>query len=285
MKNAKFITGFSIFGFLLSIISSFGSHRSFGAKIFLAVVFAVIFALCAFFISFLYTNFLEGESNSGFGESSGAVQSGVSTASTHAVDITVQDEELPSEENENQFFVGSKHQMLNEGDMVSISENENKTDAVDKIKMENQNSSAQPVNTPAANISDADTVSQNNSVSNNAGFVPVSLTENADNFSSIESKSADEVKHEEKIASMNSMPVMESADKNTGELDVLPDLEDISGIKASSGHSNESGMAEGSDFSEEKNISGGSGASAEEVTQGKDAELMAKAISTLLAKE
>lgn len=284
MKNAKFITGFSIFGFLLSIISSFGSHRSFGAKIFLAVVFAVIFALCAFFISFLYTNFLEGESNSGFGEPSGAVQSGASTASAHAVDITVQDEELPSEENENQFFVGSKHQMLNEGDMVSISENENKTAAVDKIKMENQNSSAQPVNTPAANISDADTVSQNNSVSNNAGFVPVSLTENADNFSSIESKSADEVKHEEKIASMNSMPVMESADKNTGELDVLPDLEDISGIKAS-GHSNESGMAEGSDFSEEKNISGGSGASAEEVTQGKDAELMAKAISTLLAKE
>lgn len=284
MKNAKFITGFSIFGFLLSIISSFGSHRSFGAKIFLAVVFAAIFALCAFFILFLYTNFLEGESNSGFGEPSGAVQSGASTASTHAVDITVQDEELPSEENENQFFVGSKHQMLNEGDIVSISENENKTDAVDKIKMENQNSSAQPVNTPAANISDADTVSQNNSVSNNAGFVPVSLTENADNFSSIESKSSDEVKREEKLASMNSMPVMESADKNTGELDVLPDLEDISGIKAS-GHSNESGMAEGTDFSEENKISGGSGASAEEVTQGKDAELMAKAISTLLAKE
>ena len=170
MKNAKFITGFSIFGFLLSIISSFGSHRSFGAKVLLAVVFAVIFALCAFFISFLYTNFLEGESNSGFGESSGTVQSGVSTASTHAVDITVQDEELPSEENENQFFVGSKHQMLNEGDMVSISENENKTDAVDKIKMENQNSSAQPVNIPESNTPEVSLVSQNNSVSNNAGF-------------------------------------------------------------------------------------------------------------------
>ena len=87
-----------------------------------------------------------------------------------------------------------------------------------------------------------------------------------------------------RIIDMASMPVMESADKNTGELDVLPDLEDISGIKAS-GHSNESGMAEGTDFSEENKISGGSGASAEEVTQGKDAELMAKAISTLLAKE
>lgn len=276
MKNIKFISGFSIFGFLLSIISSLGSHRAFGLKFLLALVFAIVFGACAFLISFLYANFLEGESSGAFAE---APSSGGSSG-VHAVDITVQDEELPSEENESQFFVGAKHQMLNEEDLSSIKENPSDNSAtIDKIKMENQNSSdAQPVtNSPASSVS------AKPSDSNNSGFVPVSLTENADNFSSIESKSVEEVKRDEKIAAMNSMPTME-ASNNNGELDVLPDLEEISGPQIPSA-SHEDGLAEGTEFSESKNISGGSGASAEEVTQGKDTELIAKAISTLLAKD
>lgn len=278
MKNVKFIAGFSIFGFLLSILSSFGAHRNFGMKLVLALVFAAVFGACAFLISFLYSNFLETDTSGGFSE--GVNPAAASSGSTHAVDITVQDEDLPSEENENQFFVGSKHQMLNDDDIKSnVSEGSGQSQ-IEQIKNENQNSSQPGQFTPASVVSAAASPA-------NTGFVPVSLTENADNFSSIEAKTTSEVKAEEKVAQMNAMPVMEqAAPSGSGDesLDVLPDLEEISSNSVYTA-SAEDGVAEETDFTEGKNISSGSGTSAEEVTQGKDAEIMAKAISTLLAKE
>lgn len=288
MKNVKFIAGFSIFGFLLSILSSFGAHRNFGMKLVLALVFAAVFGACAFLISFLYSNFLETDTSGGFSE--GVNPAAASSGSTHAVDITVQDEDLPSEENENQFFVGSKHQMLNDDDIKSnVSEGFGQSQ-IEQIKNENQNSSQPGQFTPASVVSatvSADSAASAAASPANTGFVPVSLTENADNFSSIEAKTTSEVKAEEKVAQMNAMPVIEqAAPSGSGDesLDVLPDLEEISSNSVYTA-SAEDGVAEETDFTEGKNISSGSGTSAEEVTQGKDAEIMAKAISTLLAKE
>ena len=112
------------------------------------------------------------------------------------------------------------------------------------------------------------------------GFVPVSLGENLSNITSVEAKTESEVTKAERKASET---VSAPTSQDDGELDSLPDLEDLSVYQQSnSSVMDEDGIDESTDTSD---MTPATSVSAEEVTSGQDVELMAKAISTLLKKE
>lgn len=274
MKSVKVIAGFGIFGFLLSFLTGLIAGRKFShiiidALIFL-FVFAAIGALIYFFAAKIILSPAEGDSLS---DSVSDQHQSSPSSSSQAVDILVEDEDLPEEENASQFFVGTNHQMLNDGDLSSSSA------ATDSGAEYNQVSPQNVVEKKEV----LDDVSKNNevafnSVSSSDGFVPMPLAETRKNISGTEAKTLSEVKQSENESG--------SYDQGGGseELGVLPDLEDIAGAPSAPGASLDQTSDEDSSSSwENSNKSGSSDAS--EVTEGKDAALMAKAISTLLAKE
>lgn len=278
MKNLKFIAGFSIFGFLLSIFSSLkNASRSFGGRFFIALCFALGFGILAAAIMFVTQKFVLAENTadiSDTGNSSGKNPHN-SVSGSQPVDIVVQDEDLPSEDGGSQFYVGENHQMLNDEDlqdMKKVSEPE---------ETESSGSSELRQKKEAENISEtAAQIKKENSSSVNAGFVPLNFAENPSNISSVESKSVNDVK-----SSPESDDSSASDENNSESLDVLPDLEALSEAVPAAG-SGSSGFSENSDFSENKNtVSASSGDSSKEKSSGQDAELMAKAISTLLSKD
>ncbi len=290
MKNVRFIIGFSIFGFLLSFLASFRTvARSFGMRLVIALCFAAGFAVLAAVINVVAEKLL----GINTADSDSSLNAPVNKPSNgNSVDIVIQDEDLPSEEDGAQFFVGSNHQMLNSED---LEENQKKSDdAPENEKSESDEKKSTAVsekdlpsadlntnkNTAAGISLNVDAVRKANVDSENSGFVPVSAKENAENFSSVESKTVSEIKADENVTQMNSVPDLKN--ENSAEsLDVLPDLEEISEGNISLSTSNEQDNSEQTDFSGNKN----SISSKKENADGNDAELMAKAISTLLSKD
>ena len=262
MKNIKFVIGFAICGFLLSFAAGLFSHSGFFHIILMAVIFAGVFGALAFFIQFLMDGVLsiDGQSVSTEGT---VVDSVPKTGGV--VDITVQDEELPVEENSPQFFVGNNHQMLNKNDYL---ENGNKASDFSK-------QSDSPVNDidTIHELDRADSVEeQQENVENSAseeGFVPVSLQENAENLSGTEAVKPDKIKAE---ADADDTEYVQNLENDT--LDELPDLKDLK----TSGSDDD--IIEDSDFSK-----AGATHKNDEKTDVKDAAVMARAISTVLAKD
>ncbi len=281
MKNLKFIAGFSIFGFLLSIFSSFHTvARTFGVRFFIAVCFAVGFGILAMIIQFVAQKFVFAENSADISEQTNKnVQN---SSGTQPVDIVIQDEELPAEDGGSQFFVGSNHQMLNSEDLQDVEKNapEAKTDS----GSQNHQNDIQPEKDSDA----AQKVKNENSSSGNSGFVPLNFAENPSNISSVESKSVEELKSDEKKSKMDSAPSFSDSNNSENDsetLDILPDLENLSETQPAGGSEN-SGFVENSNFSENKDTNSASpGGSSKEKSSGQDAELMAKAISTLLSKD
>lgn len=276
MKSVKVIAGFGIFGFLLSFLTGLIAGRKFShiiidALIFL-FVFAAIGALIYFFAAKIILSPAEGDSLS---DSVSDQRQSSPSSSSQAVDILVEDEDLPEEENASQFFVGTNHQMLNDGDLSSSSPDTGSGAEYNQVSPQNVVEKKEVL----------DDVSKNNevafnSVSSSDGFVPMPLAETRKNISGTEAKTLSEVKQSESENESGSY------DQGGGseELGVLPDLEDIAGAPSAPGASLDQTSDEDSSSSwENSNKSGSSDAS--EVTEGKDAALMAKAISTLLAKE
>lgn len=278
MKNLKFIAGFSIFGFLLSIFSSLkNASRSFGGRFFIALCFALGFGILAAAIMFVTQKFVLAENTADISDSGNSSEKNPrnSVSGSQPVDIVVQDEDLPSEDGGSQFYVGENHQMLNDEDLQDMKKDSELQGA------ESSGSSEQRQKKEAENISEtAAQIKKENSSSVNAGFVPLNFAENPSNISSVESKSVNDVK-----TSPESEDSSASGENNSEALDVLPDLEALSEATPAAG-SGSSGFSENSDFSENKNtVSASSGDSSTEKSSGQDAELMAKAISTLLSKD
>lgn len=288
LKNVKFIIGFSFFGFLLSAVFGFNSQGNYFARVILhALIFAVVFAGLAVLIQFVFSKVLEFDSESGGdgGIAPAAAGSGAS-ASSHSVDIVVQDEELPDDADSSQFYVGNSRQMLSPDDSKQMTPAAEQGAGFEpKAVSEAEGApSASPVQAAPVTLSEAaKQVSAENAAGSGAagGFVPISLAETPKNVSSVESMTQADIKKVEKSASAPAAAEGGSEE----QLDSLPDLEDLSGFAPSISPA-PSGDAEvesgDSGFSE--SVPGNS-LTAEEVTSGKDAELMAKAISTLLAKE
>lgn len=280
MKNLKFIAGFSIFGFLLSIFSSFHTvARTFGARFFIALCFALGFGILAAAIQFVMQKFVLAENSADISEQTNKSQQ--NSSGTQPVDIVIQDEELPAEDGGSQFFVGSNHQMLNSEDLQNVEkETEPKNDS---------GAQARQNDVPPEKFSDAaQKIKSENSSSGNSGFVPVNFAENPSNISGVESKSVLELKSDEKKEKMDSIPSFadsSNSENDSETLDILPDLENLSEAQPA-GNSENSSFVENSNFSENKDTNSASpGGSSKEKSGGQDAELMAKAISTLLSKD
>lgn len=286
MKNVKFIIGFSVFGFFLSFVSGIVSHSApFGLILLHAVIFAIVFALLAVGLHFVFEKVLDIDY-----QPEPAASSFASSGSSekHSVDFYVEDEELPSDENEARFFVGNNHQMLTEADINGTAEEKTSSghsfqqspvSDVAEMSAVEENKASVSADTAPHNSAADDIALQNK---NSAGFVPVALGETPRSISGTEAKSFDEIKNDEQQDdSSDSEDAPKSVQDGEDVLDVLPDLEQLSEVGGSGVSLSESGTAD----DEDGFIPSSSGKSADEIAEGQDAAVMAKAISTLLAKD
>src|SRR5574344_3089873 len=123
MKNIKIPAAFALCGFLLSFIAGLFSHSRFGHILLMALLFACVFAVLGFIIQYLTGNVLSIEESA---SPEGASQADMpqQPAKGTVVDIKVGDEDLPSEDNSPQFFVGTNHQMLSNNDIAASGRSE-----------------------------------------------------------------------------------------------------------------------------------------------------------------
>ena len=162
------------------------------------------------------------------------------------VDLVIQEEELEHTGNQNHYDVGENHQMLNDSDIKTVKHNEG-TDNPERIVEKDE-------------------------------FVPIRNLETVSNFSGQEAMtSAESDKRREIIAEQNQ--------KKGEELDVLPDMSEFKVADDPSSPDTETVIisdADESSFVQSATNYKSSDTSAGEI---KDASLMAKAISSILAEE
>lgn len=263
MRNLKFIVGFTLTGFVISLFCGFFSHSSFVRVFLQALIFAVIFAVLAFIIQLLFEKFLdEGSAGEAGGDiSADSVQTNVPKKGSK-VDFVIQDEDLPLSESENQFSVGENHQLLNESD-IKKDTNVGKTAA-------------------------------------NSGFVPLQK-ESFENLTGTEAKTSQELNNssnsgmtslpESKIVqnnnsektikngNLNSSPVqnVNESQSSGGEVDVLPDMNEV--ITSSDKEDREEDVA----YSPSASSTIASAGTSDSGVDVKDASLLAKAISSILS--
>ncbi|MGP1457798.1 MAG: hypothetical protein ACTTKL_00580 [Treponema sp.] len=287
IKNIKFISGFSVAGFFLSLFFGIFSHSRFSTVFFKALIFALIFGALGFGISFLYENFFDAPNPDG--EREGATGAEGSVGQT--VDITIEDEDLPQAEKTHGFFVGNNRQMLTAEDTSDIeSDAANDAGAEDSSPApaeERQDGNGAPVSAGvnaepsaqgaavlnAASASPSDFPRPKNAAEvlentgGGSGFVPVQLGESASSPAG---------------AGQTSAGAQSQADSGGEQLGVLPDLEEIDSLVPDS---------IGEEVPAEEVQTGGDNSSpaAKKRRQNpagdNNAEAMAKAISTLLSRE
>lgn len=255
MRGAKYIGLFAACGFVLSFVSGLFSHSSILSVLLKALIFAVVFGLVGFGISFVFEKFLSdgtgGEFQGEYSADSSPVAANTS-ALGHNVDITIQDEELTPSGSENHFVVGDNHQMLNESDVRSQRNTETQA-----------NSSSQ-------------------------GFVPLRNYETVKNFSGTEAvipaeavttQAAQVEDTADQTQSLSSASII-NTDNEAGELDTLPDMENFVFTEGSNSDDDDSDTGTDSEF-----VSMGSHKKNDGPAEVQDAALMAKAISSVLSDE
>lgn len=255
MKNAKFVAGFAVCGFILSFIFGLFSHSSILSILLKALIFGIVFGVLGFVISFLSDKFLLEENGNDFdtdisNASPKTANSENSDSKGHIVDITIKDEELPIGVSENSFAVGNNHQMLNDTDY-------GKPD-LDKMP-EPENRETDP----------------------NVSFVPVQKLETLTNVSSKESI------HPDSIGTPNNAP--NNAAKAFNDEKGIDTLPDISGFAIDNLPSTDAASVvedvDSESGSEFVTTATRSMSTETEVPEIKDASLYAKAISSVLSAE
>ena len=271
MKNIKIPAAFALCGFLLSFIAGLFSHSHFGHILLMALLFACVFAVLGFIIQYLSGNILSIEESA---SSEGASQSiePSQTAKGTVVDIKVGDEDLPSEENSPQFFVGTNHQMLSKNDISASGKSEPQTSK--ESQTQTMDTKIQDIDTVPLPDGSPDTPEKERETDSDDGFVPLPLQETAGNLSGKEAGT--QVKQEKKNDDISSDETAETDSDKDETLDDLPDLQEMK-----SDDEDEEGIVEDSDFSRKGETNKNSKAE----NDVKDAALMAKAISTVLAKD
>lgn len=264
MKDMKIVSGFAVFGFVVSFVSSlFSPHSSFIHKLLMAIIFFVVFGAIGFGIKLIYDKFLkdqEGEFSADISPDSPIVSAQPSGQKGQLVDIVIQDEEISPGESENRFVVGEKRQMLNASDIKGPGSESKVVSAPVENVSQMQPSS---FSVPNALTPDPEPVQNDEPaapvVEKNSGFVPMS-------------------------AAALTKPVADSPAVNLNEqdgIDTLPDMNNFSfGNTESSSEEDEESYSDDSGF-DSSFSSGGS----TEVPEVKDAGLIAKAISSVLADE
>lgn len=165
------------------------------------------------------------------------------------VDLVIQEEALEQTGNQNHYDVGENHQMLNESDYKS--ENKNAADSQEE---------------------DVNQIQEKNE------FIPIRNFETASNFSGSESMTSKESDQRREI-------IAEQNEKKGNDIDMLPDMSDLQ--VASDPSSPDTQTVVLSDAEEEDFVHSATNYKASDASNGeiKDASLMAKAISSILAEE
>lgn len=234
MKRTRFIIGFAFFGFFWSFIFGLFSHGGFFRMCIIALIFAAVFACLGFLIVFLF--------NTVFKIDTVQQLSDEKPATGGIVDIVVQDEDLPKDEEAPQFYVGESHQMLADGDYEKSDSYAGVTEDTGTVREHDQDATSKE--------KPADT-----------GFVPVPLKE------TVAARSGEDVLKPKGGVSKDET------------LDELPSFQDLQVLQAAS-FSNEH-IDSDTDFS----VSHREEKKSDSTFSEKDTALMAKAISTVLAKE
>ncbi len=247
MKNIKSVAICAAAGFVLSLISGFFSKSGIGHILLLALIFALVFGLLGFGITFIFEKFLSVETanTETADNSAGFVPSSEKRTVGQNVDIVIQDEPLEPSSNPNRYDVGENHQMLNESDYNSSGASKEATP--EKIVPKDE-------------------------------FVPIRNLETVSNFSGNESETPTEAEERREA-------IVQQQKEKGSELDVLPDMSDFK-IKSDSPDSEDDTVII-SESDEAKFVHSATNYTSSDVGNGeiKDASLMAKAISSILAEE
>ena len=252
MKNIKSITICAASGFILSLICGFFSKAGFGHILLIALIFGIVFGILGFVISILFDKFLTVEtvaSDASEG-SSGDFNLSSSSPSTgknlgQHVDIVIQDEPLEQSGNPNHYDVGENHQMLNESDY--------------KSPESSQEGEEKPV------------VAKNE-------FVPIRNLETVSNFSGNEAETPKEAQERREA-------IERQEEEKGSEIDTLPDMSELK--MAAGGEASDDDTITYSDSEEAQFVHSATNYKSSDISDGeiKDASLMAKAISSILAEE
>ncbi|MCI6809495.1 MAG: hypothetical protein MR958_04800 [Spirochaetia bacterium] len=247
MRKIKFSCIFAGAGFLISFVFGLFSGRDIGLVLLRAIIFALIYALIGFGISFLYEKFLSDDS-SDLSSDSINVNPGNkdSVQKGQVVDVTIQDEDLPQGDSLNHFVINDSHQMLNKNDT-------NQNAAESAVEQTEAVENSEPVNT---------------------GFVPLKNFETVNNFSSQEAV----------VAEVTGVKASTRPSSVDGELDVLPDMENLDFGSKTSGVSDSSSEGYEDSITEFSSTTSSRHKSLEDVGI-QDAALMAKAISSALSND
>ena len=267
MKDMKLVSGFAVFGFVLSFVSSlFSPHSSFIHKLLMAMLFAVVFGGLGFVIKLIYNKFLNDTDNDLGGDfTSGAqpVMAASAPSKGQFVDIVIQDEEIARGDSENRFVVGESHQMLNDTDVAasvssSALNNVQSSQTSSKPQAEQSIPEMSVPNMVTEKPSKKEPVESSEPVKvQNSGFVPMSA------------------------AALTKAAPAESHDSEG--IDTLPDMNSFSfGSTETSSNEDDGGSYSDDDSDFEPSYSSGGST---EVPEIKDAGLIAKAISSVLSDE
>lgn len=247
MKNIKFVSFSAGAGFILSL--TFGIFSKSGIlKVFLtALVFALIFAVLGFGLSFVYEKFLSLDSSEIDSTKSTESKSTVSSSVGNNVDIVIEDQELERSGSNNRFNVGENRSMLNTSDVVTSN------------------------NSSSDNSSIAEDSKSN--------FVPVRNLETLTNISGTEAVKPSAVANK-------SAEISESSSSKNDDLDVLPDFGNL-GMPATPMSSFSSSANDSIDEFSDTESSSVYTSKRNDVGTDKfqNTELIAKAISTVLSDE
>lgn len=244
----------------------------------------MIFGGLGFGISFLFDKFLNTEGD-GIAEASSGSDS---LKKGQVVDIEIKDEDLPSDEATGQYYVGNtSHHMLTEEDVkgssyASVSSPVNNS-GVEEIRKANRLAveNTEPV---SAGTSSGEASPGESSIESK--FVPVKHLETLYNVSGKEpgQDKKESLESSESAPSVSSGAAREEAvyTAEDEKLDTLPSMDGLS-LEGSSGSS----YGSGDGFNNESDFATGGGAGSRVVEEPdvKDASLMAKAISSILANE
>ena len=250
MKSIKSITICAVSGFILSLVCGFFSKSSFGRIFLIALIFGIIFGVLAFGISFVFDKFLAVETSTSEASDTSSTDLPGDTPSEKKslgqhVDIIIQDEPLEPSGNPNRYDVGENHQMLDKADYGSEVKSE-----------ENSQETIIPKNE----------------------FVPIRNAETVSNFSGNESETPKEAESRREA-------IVRQEEEKGSQLDVLPDMSELKVVAGAD--ASEDDTITISDSEEAQFVHSATNYKSSDVGDGeiKDASLMAKAISSILAEE
>lgn len=246
MKNIKFVSFSAGAGFILSLTFGIFSKSGILKVLLTALVFALIFAVLGFGLTFVYEKFLSLDSSE-IDSTKSTESKPVSSSVGNNVDIVIEDQELERSGSNNRFNVGENRSMLNTSDVVTSN------------------------NSSSDNSSIAEDSKSN--------FVPVRNLETLTNISGTEAVKPSAVANK-------SAEISESSSSKNDDLDVLPDFGNLGMPATPMSSFSSSANDSIDEFSDTESSSVYTSKRNDvDTDKFQNTELIAKAISTVLSDE